>query len=120
MPQLLTTDEMFEAMQELADGDVMLLKHRREYMVKPPAPGVSSWYLRLPGVEISTGCILRSCGASGSTPTAAIEATWRALSELSHAEYIVVHAMDPARRRAHRWNGSRWVTVKESISSVVA
>lgn len=111
MPRELSTDEMFEAMQELAEPhDVMLLRRRDCYAI---GGNTKPWYVRLSRVEISSGAVLKGICGDGVTPQDAISSAWRAMTAgLAPIEYLVVNAMSPD-RRAHRWNGSRWVTVKE-------
>jgi hypothetical protein len=113
MPRELTPDEMFEAMQELTDFpfDVTLQRRRRENCVG--SPGNKLWYVHLKGVEIKERHVLKGVGGDGGTPIAAIEDTWRHLTELQADEYLVVNAVNDAERRACRWNGSRWAPVKE-------
>lgn len=50
---------------------------------------------------------------NGGTPVEAIEDHWRRLTDLPRGKYVVVHAGDPARRQAVRWNGFMWARVDE-------
>lgn len=101
-------DDMFAAMQELAEpGEVTVLRRLDRNAIDG---NTRPWFVRLYGVEILDGCVLRGVGGDGASPEEAIAGAWRSLTALKAHEYLVVGAMTPE-RRAYRWNGSRWVPV---------
>lgn len=84
------------------------------YSSNPPGGREPFWYLLTPGVEIKDRSVLKSVGGRGANPYEAIEATWsNAAEDLPSAQYLVINAADPDRRRAVRWNGFMWADVIE-------
>ena len=71
-------------------------------------------------VEIKEGRMLTSTATNGRTPDEAIEAHWKTLTNLRPDQYLVVHAGDPEKRRAVRWNGSEWAPVDEANPTPVS
>jgi hypothetical protein len=109
----LTPDEMFEALQELAEyaHEVAIHRRRREDAIGEFSRA-TAWYLVIPSVHIRRGAVESSFGGSGETPTAAIVATWQALTTLKPAEYLTVRDADGV-ERGYRWNGGRWAPVRK-------
>lgn len=67
------------------------------------------WYVSLPGVHISTGELIGSCGESGENPERAVINTWYAITILKPNEVLVTNAYDD-NRKEYRWNGFMWET----------
>lgn len=72
------------------------------------------WYVRLAGVEIKDGSVLRGGGlGSHQTPAGAVEQAWTVyVDTLPEEQYLVKNAYG-TNRNAVRWNGFMWAAVQE-------
>jgi hypothetical protein len=70
------------------------------------------WYVRVPGVEIKEGPVLRGAGGSGETPEEAVENTWNGIA----GRELVVKAMGPG-RASFRWNGFMWESIAPNVEA---
>lgn len=95
----MTWEQKFAAINAIADASLRM----RE-------PG--DWYVSQPRVEVKAGSILTGSYGNGRTPEAAIEAHWRALTQLEGDSYVVVDAYKDE-RKAVEWNGFMWVEIRE-------
>ena len=68
------------------------------------APG--DWYVYAKHIEIGGNGMLESCTGNGNSPSAAVDAHWKKLTELSSGRYLVLNAM--TERKHFRWNGFMW------------
>lgn len=104
----LTLDQKAAALAGLAELHVVY--REKQWRVRS---GSKAWYV-LQHVEIKDGPMLSGDYGNGWTPEAAIEDHWRRLvDELPPGKYLVLHAGDPEKRRAVRWNGFMWETITE-------
>lgn len=93
----MTPYEMFAALDAL-DGDARICY----------SPYSRQVYLTLPHLEIGDGYVLRGPTEHRDTFEEAIRAYWTCVTDLALGEYLVLHSMDPARRKHVRWNGYMW------------
>jgi hypothetical protein len=69
-----------------------------------------SWYVAIDADIREKGCLVGITTAEP-TPFAAVDKTWKLLTELQPDHYIVVK--NAGKRRAVRWNGFMWADVQE-------
>lgn len=81
--------------------------------VKMRAPG--NWYVSAYARELQAhdSCILRGEYGNGHSPEEAVENDWKLIAHCSPKDVVLVHATDPKKRRAFRWNGFMWQDVAE-------
>jgi len=92
----MTWEEKFAALNALSECS---LKMRR--------PG--DWYVSQHVETKQEGSpILEGAYGNGATPEAAIIAHWESVAMLPPMKYVVLNAMDSAKRRHVRWNGYMW------------
>jgi hypothetical protein len=69
-----------------------------------------TWYVSI-NADIRDGGCLVGVNTAKPTPEAAIEDTWKQLTDIEPDQYIV--AKPGGKRRAVRWNGFMWSDVQE-------
>ena len=94
----LTFKQKAEAMKSLAS---LSLKFRN----------INDWYVSQ-SVEIKQGSVLAGVSGNGENATEALTDHWNQLTDLNPNEYLVLNAYSST-RRAVKWNGFMWQTVKE-------
>lgn len=99
----MTWEEKLAALNALSDNVTGASLRMRK-------PG--DWYVEQ-NVEVKDGLILEGRYGNGATPEAAVLDHWENLTKLKSHEYLVVGW--GKERKAYRWNGHMWATVKEKL-----